>query len=188
MYDIAPTKSSASKHTFNRTKETTAEFKEIYRHIINESDIPTQNNTSRTLDTELFPKKGETISLWIPFSLHYIHLLYTMAPTMPLNHLFEHGNYVGNKTPPTKNAPMDNNFLTSTTSIIHRIDNIGNLAIINSNGRLLNKQQRSYILFDFKEQRNQGPAVVVDIENYTNSWLKKASGVLFMLISIKIRQ
>jgi hypothetical protein len=99
-----------------------------------------------------------------------------MAPTMPLNHLFEHGNYVGNKTPPTKNAPMDNNFLTSTTSIVHRIDNIGDLAIVNSNGRLLNKQQISYILFDFKEQRNQGTAAVVDIENHTNSWLTKGSG------------
>ena len=40
IHDITPTISSASEHTFNRTKEATAEFKEIYTHIINESDIP----------------------------------------------------------------------------------------------------------------------------------------------------
>ena len=95
METRAPTMFSASKHaTSNRTRETTAEFRKTYMHIVADSDIPIQSNTKRAFTTELFPKVKETLSLWMPFSLHYIHLLKSVTSDIPKNPLFEHGNYM----------------------------------------------------------------------------------------------
>ena len=171
METRAPSLFLATKHTTsNRTDGSIKKFRQIYDHIVLHSDIPIHTYTKRAFSTELFPKAQKTLSSWVPFDLHYIHLLKTITSDIPTNPLFNHGNYLGTKNPCERKSPMDNNFLTSINVTIHKINNISDLAIINSAKKLLDKEHIAYTLFQFKEQRNEETDAVTQIKHYTDSW------------------
>ena len=109
MPSRAPTMTIASKHTDKHGTEATERFRTIFNYFTKSSSLALQDVTVRTLNSALFPSAGQTVSLWIPFSLHYMYLLHTIAPTMAQYPIFEWGNYFGAKDTLTKYNLMDNN-------------------------------------------------------------------------------
>ena len=146
MPSRAPTMTTASDHTNKHGKIATDKFRKIFNYLCRSSSLALQDGTGRTLNSALFPSAGQTVSLWIPFSLHYMFLLHTNATTMTRNPIFKEGNYFVAKDTLTKHNLMDNNWLTNEDDEPHKIDNILDLAIIDSGTTLLNKQHIAYIL------------------------------------------
>ena len=174
MTSRASTMTIASNHTNKHGTDATDKFRKIFNYLSRSSSLALQDNTGRALNSALFPSAGQTVSLWIPFSLHYMFLLHTNAASMTQNPIFKQGNYIGAKETLTKHNLMDNNWLTNVEDERHKIDNILDLAIIDSGTTLLNKQHIAYILFQFKEQRNKETEDVQKIVAKTKTWLSNA--------------
>ena len=173
MITRAPTMTIASKHTDKRGYEATQAFRTIYTYLVDKSGLLLSDTTERFLNTALFPSAGETVSLWIPFCLHYMYVQHIISPTMGEHPIFAGGSYKGTKEPLTRYNPMDNNHLTAASGEVHKIDNIQDLEIINTTSTVLDKQQIAYSLLEFKEQRNISTNETIGIISATDNWIKE---------------
>ena len=173
----APTMTTASKHINTNNTDATKEFKKIFHNHFKE---PLSDGTKRTLNAALFVSLGQPVSLWIPFALHYMHLLSRYAAGGKSCAIFKEGNYIGTKQTASQDTPMDNNWLTNENEKTHKINNILDLAIVDIEDTALNrqvildKQVIAHILFEFKEPRNKEKQDVKEIIAKTESWLNTA--------------
>ena len=180
MSTRAPTMTTASKHINTNNTAATKEFKSIF---LNHFKGSLSHDTARALNAALFASQGQPVSMWIPFALHYMHLLSRYAAGGKSCAIFKKGNYIGTKQTASPDTPMDNNWLTDEKEYTHKIDNILDLAIVDIEDTALNrkiildKQVSAHILFEFKEPRNKEKQDVKDIIAKSESWLNTANNI-----------